>query len=178
MSAIPANSRQGRAGAPLIARKCTIGKSGASLAVNRMNYLKRAYIVLSCLWAVAIPVAAWTVANAHQPPAVASALTAYAIGVVICHQLPWRSFQLWGVQLPVCARCTGIYAASALMAAAARWLPPARQPAARNALILSALPTAATLAYEWTTGIAPSNIVRAIAGAPIGAAVAWVVVRL
>ncbi|MBU6997442.1 MAG: DUF2085 domain-containing protein [Theionarchaea archaeon] len=27
----------------------------------------------------------------------------------VCHQLPQRSFHIAGHQLPVCARCTGIY---------------------------------------------------------------------
>lgn len=27
-----------------------------------------------------------------------------------CHQEPWRSPNLWGVQVPLCARCLGIYA--------------------------------------------------------------------
>jgi uncharacterized membrane protein len=27
----------------------------------------------------------------------------------LCHQIPGRSFFLSGIQLPVCARCTGIY---------------------------------------------------------------------
>ena len=43
-------------------------------------------------------------------------------------------------------------------------------------LILAALPTAMTLVYEWTTGDMPSNAVRALAGAPLGAAIAFVVV--
>jgi uncharacterized membrane protein len=28
---------------------------------------------------------------------------------VVCHQLPSRSFSLWGQPLALCARCTGIY---------------------------------------------------------------------
>ena len=32
------------------------------------------------------------------------------IGSVVCHQMAERSFILGGKQLPVCARCTGIYA--------------------------------------------------------------------
>lgn len=28
----------------------------------------------------------------------------------ICHQIPERSFHLWGEPLAVCARCTGVYA--------------------------------------------------------------------
>ena len=34
----------------------------------------------------------------------------YGVGSFICHQLPDRSFHLAGFQLPVCARCMGIYA--------------------------------------------------------------------
>jgi hypothetical protein len=37
------------------------------------------------------------------------------------------------------------------------------------------LPTIVTLVYEWVTGDTPSNVVRAVAGAPLGAAVAFVV---
>jgi uncharacterized membrane protein len=31
------------------------------------------------------------------------------VGYAICHQLPERSFHMAGQQLPLCARCTGIY---------------------------------------------------------------------
>jgi uncharacterized membrane protein len=41
----------------------------------------------------------------------------YLAGSVICHQLPERSFFLTnGVQLPVCARCTGLYLGGLLAA--------------------------------------------------------------
>lgn len=33
----------------------------------------------------------------------------YQIGYAICHQLPERSFFVFDQQLPLCARCTGIY---------------------------------------------------------------------
>ena len=46
---------------------------------------------------------------------------------------------------------------------------------AARTLVFAALPTAATLAYEWSTSTAPSNVVRAIAGFPLGAAVAWAI---
>ena len=47
---------------------------------------------------------------------------------------------------------------------------------ARGLLVAAALPTAVTLIYEWTTGDTPSNAIRALAGAPLGAAVAFLVV--
>ena len=37
----------------------------------------------------------------------------FAVGSVVCHQLPERSFFLDGRQLPVCARCTGLYLSGA-----------------------------------------------------------------
>jgi hypothetical protein len=113
---------------------------------------------------------------------------------MVCHQRPERSFSLFGAQLPVCARCTGIYAGAALTAVVAwSWgnvsvRRPVLHPGwsmsavadglpadARRILLLSAAPTAATLLYEWTTGQTPGPWLRAASGAPLGAAVAWIV---
>src|SRR3954470_13491308 len=40
----------------------------------------------------------------------------FPVGQFMCHQRPERSFFLRGHQLPVCARCTGLYAGAALAA--------------------------------------------------------------
>ncbi|HYE84960.1 MAG TPA: DUF2085 domain-containing protein, partial [Vicinamibacterales bacterium] len=45
---------------------------------------------------------------------------AYAVGGVICHQQPERSFFWDGQQLPVCARCAGLYLSG--MGGAIAWL--------------------------------------------------------
>jgi uncharacterized membrane protein len=140
----------------------------------------------------------------------------YAIGSFVCHQLPERSWRLWTAQMPVCARCTGIYfgaAIAALMSVALRsperlalpvrervgrrkerepfkraghWKERepfrragrehVRRAAARATLALAALPSLATLFYEWTTGAMPSHALRFAAGIPIGVVVAWLVV--
>ena len=49
------------------------------------------------------------VLSPHLSPALAAAV--YAVGALICHQRPERSFHWDGAQLAVCARCTGIYSA-------------------------------------------------------------------
>ena len=36
-------------------------------------------------------------------------LSVYGLGSLLCHQLPERSYHLWAAQMPVCARCAGIY---------------------------------------------------------------------
>ena len=110
----------------------------------------------------------------------------YAAGSLICHQLPDRSFHLQGVQLPVCARCFGVYGGAAVgsvagaTAAGRRWLawwrPPATPPMNWIATALAALPTLATFALEWGFGWPISNAVRAVAALPLGFAVAFVVV--
>jgi hypothetical protein len=43
--------------------------------------------------------------------------------------------------------------------------------------LAAARPTAATLLYEWTSGVVPGHLIRAAAGASIGAVVAWLVVE-
>ena len=150
--------------------------------------LRRALLTGACVWGTVIPLAAFAATRpAGVPAAYGFALAVYAMGRVICHQLPARSFHLWGAALPVCARCTGIYAGAAAVAltvfvarvmpcrtVGSSDVPPAT---ARRVLIAALVPTALTLVFEWTTGTMPANWVRALAGFPIGAAAAWLIAR-
>jgi uncharacterized membrane protein len=144
--------------------------------------VRRLFGAAAVAWAAALPAA--TAAAAQTAPALPAYLGAalvYAVGAVVCHQLPGRSFHLWGRQMPVCARCTGIYLGAALVAVAgftrltpvrlATWI------ASRSAglAVIAAAPTVATLVVEWTTGSVPSNAVRAAAGVVLGAALAALV---
>jgi hypothetical protein len=154
-----------------------------------MSRLRSALIVLAVVWAVMVPMASFAASRStslFSSAGFAFALVVYRIGSLICHQRPERSFSLFGAQLPVCARCTGIYAGAALMAiigslrtrfAAPRPNPvgSAVPPTARRVLLIACLPTAATLLYEWTTGQTPGPWMRAASGALIGVAVAWIV---
>jgi uncharacterized membrane protein len=108
------------------------------------------------------------------PTAVATWL--YAIGGFICHQRSERSFHIEAAQLPVCARCLGIYAGAAVGAV---WrLTPGADPAlrARPVLMASAVPTLVTLLLEWADLWAATNLVRAVAGVPLGLAAAFVLI--
>jgi uncharacterized membrane protein len=104
----------------------------------------------------------------------------YALGSRICHQRPERSFHLFAAQLPVCARCAGIYAGAAvgsalmLSASVRERLSPISP---RTLLLAGALPTLVTLIMEWSGVWAGSNDVRAAAGLLLGVAVAFVVTR-
>jgi uncharacterized membrane protein len=126
-------------------------------------------------WVVLILTTPVALAHGRLPWAT---LPVYEIGGLVCHQRPERSFHLAGVQLPVCARCFGLYAAGAagLVLASIRR---ARISAAstRAALALAAVPIASTVALEWTGAIATSNLVRFLTGLPLGfvagAVVAW-----
>jgi len=137
-----------------------------------------AFVAATVAWALLLPIAAF----AASRPAASSfthmaAAVPYAIGAVVCHQRPARSFDLWSRQLPVCARCTGIYAGAALAVLCASAIVTKWRGAfsnARTLLIVAALPTFATLVYEWSAAV-PQNAVRAIAGVPLGAAVALVI---
>ena len=145
--------------------------------------LRRAFLAGSTIWAAAIPLAAFAASRPSAPAAVYGfALTVYAVGRIVCHQLPARSFHVWGMSLPVCARCTGIYvgaAATAVLLRGSRLRVRANRFGGRfepRLVLLAALaPTGATLIFEWTMGVTPANWVRALAGVPLGAAVAWAI---
>jgi len=154
--------------------------------------VRRVYPIAAIAWAALLPIATWLATRAHASTLThLSALAVYIVGAAVCHQKPERSFHLWGAQLPVCARCTGIYLGAALAVMLARRREPAgvqpqraalRTPAAdparvRAVMIACAIPTAATLLFEWTTGIMPANPIRFAAGLPIGAVVSWLVLR-
>lgn len=107
----------------------------------------------------------------------------YGLGSVICHQIPERSFHLAGIQLPVCARCLGLYAGAALGAAGhfglshTRWAARvfAMPRTARRLALVAAGPTVLTVVLEVAGLWQPNNLTRALAGIPFGGAVALVV---
>jgi uncharacterized membrane protein len=143
--------------------------------------LRRAFVAAAISWAVLLPIATWTAGRAHDSSLpYAFAFTMYGLASVVCHQKPERSLYLWATQMPVCARCTGIYAGGAVAALAAPLAAQARtrQPLLRALLVASVMPTAVTLVYEWTTGVMPAGWIRALAGFPMGAAVAWTVLSV
>jgi uncharacterized membrane protein len=115
---------------------------------------------------------------APRLPAAASALT-YGFGSLICHQLAARSFHVGAYQLPVCARCFGIYAGvaagAAIAAVGGAMLARLGPRQLRRLMAGSALPTAVTVAAEWAGVWHTSNAERCAAGVPLGVAVAVVV---
>ncbi|HEY6508586.1 MAG TPA: DUF2085 domain-containing protein [Vicinamibacterales bacterium] len=132
---------------------------------------------------LALATAAWTVAIVAGPWL--STVTGmvggwlYAAGSLVCHQRPERSFHLGAAQLPVCARCLGLYAGGAVgllawtIGARRRSPWPARQ--ATLALAMTGAPTAITVVTA-SVGLGdPSNLWRAGLAAPLGIASGLVV---
>ena len=128
----------------------------------------------------------WVAAILLAPLALAHGVTwlpaiVYEAAGLICHQRPERSFHLAGVQLPVCARCFGLYASGAMGALAAHVAGVAHGEAvsrqARAVLAIAAVPTALTVAAEWTGLAHPTSALRAISAVPLGAAAGWIFVH-
>ena len=108
----------------------------------------------------------------------------YGVGSFICHQIPERSFHLAGFQLPVCARCLGIYIGVS-GGAAYVWMRrnnggtalPGSAREFRWVAVVAAGPTLLTLALETAGAWSPSNNTRALAGLPLGLVVGLVVMN-
>lgn len=123
--------------------------------------------------------------QAPRHPGTQEALSSavYAAGSLVCHQRPDRSFHVDGAQLPVCARCLGLYVGGLGGALAWAWFAgvgrrarpradaTARSQAPRRALVLAAIPTIATVATATLGWWDPDNVVRALAAVPLGTAI-------
>jgi uncharacterized membrane protein len=135
--------------------------------------------------AIALASLAWLALLIFTPLAPSSLATVmYAAGAVICHQLPERSFYLAGFQIPVCARCLGIYAGAAVASSIhvlgafvpeSRWWRILAPRDARRVFFLAALPTLLTIALESGGMWRGTNTIRAIAGVVLGIGGALVV---
>ncbi len=155
-----------------------------------MPIVRRAYLAAAPAWVALLALAPFAATRVHASALThAFALAIYFVGSLVCHQKPERSFHAWGAQMPVCARCTGIYLGAAIglgFAGRSRsGLERSRSNARmergpvneRWALVLASVPTAATLLFEWATGATPSNAMRFAAGAPLGVVVSWLILR-
>jgi uncharacterized membrane protein len=136
--------------------------------------LAGALTVAAVVWAstiMLVPLAA------ESAPAVGA--TVYAVSSRICHQIPERSFVLSGNQMPVCARCAGLYVTGAL-GAVLGWLLVSRLDLRRRQLLVlaAAAPTAITWTLEFAGVMAFSNIARALAALPLGLVAGWVFVQM
>ena len=138
--------------------------------------LVRALVIGALVWVAAITLAPLAIASNRAVLSLGAA-GMYAAGARICHQRPERSFRIHGLPMPVCARCTGLYAGAAVAAPLALLLAAGLSSRrARRIAAVAALPTILTWSLE-VVGLAhPSNTVRAIAALPMGFAAAWLVI--
>jgi uncharacterized membrane protein len=155
--------------------------SSSSSAVALPHSLSwRLCSVAALLWAAALPLAAW-LREIQGGAASAFAFLIYSVASVVCHQRPDRSFHLAALPLPVCARCAGIYAGAAVVAL---WALLGHRYSCRSSkharawLAAAAAPVALSLLYEWGTGHAPSNIIRAATGLLVGSVAGAIVLAL
>ncbi len=145
-----------------------------------------ALLVGATLWAMTLVAAPYLAARGTRVehvgfefrPYILRAVTlVYVLGGAVCHQRPERSFHVGAVQFPVCARCFGLYAAAPLGLVLGRvgaaWTRGSFGP--RGLLLLSAVPTAATLVGEWSGLVPMASWTRAVASAPLALVAGWVV---
>jgi hypothetical protein len=130
--------------------------------------------VLAVAWAGLVLAAPWLGSGVLGAPGAWISAGSYCAGALLCHQQAARSFHLAGAQLPVCARCAGLYVSGAL-GVAIGWLGGSRRgrirpEAWRVALAVSVAPTLLTVALEWWRPLGVPASWRAAAAVPAGLA--------
>jgi len=146
--------------------------------------LAAVFVAAACLWTAVLLAVPYASARWSGSRGVAAAsASVYLGGTFLCHQRAERSFHPWGVRMPVCARCFGLYASASVGAAIGLLvLMLRREPrrsrdvrATRRVVILAALPTAIVWLVEWVGWAQPPASARAALAVPLGAAIGWLV---
>ena len=142
------------------------------------KWMPATFLLSSTLWAAVLISVPYVVRrDDSSPQLLRGASVVYLLGSLICHQRAERSFHPWGVPVPVCARCEGIYLAAPfsiaiVFARRRRDDALASRTRCRRLIVFASVPTMMTLAWEWSGGGMTPGIVRALAGAALGAAIA------
>ncbi len=136
----------------------------------------KALVAGALVWPIALGAA--LAARVHGEAPIVTGVMYFAASRV-CHQRPERSFHWHDIGWPVCGRCSGLYLGGAAGAVAAAWSLRRRRRATRvlTWLAAAAVPTAITIALEWTALAPVTNAARGLAALPLGALVAFVIVR-
>ena len=144
-------------------------------------WLARGFLVATVAWMLMLVMVPFLLARGTGARAVTAASAGtYLVWSIVCHQRPDRSFRLWGVQMPVCARCAGLYLGAvvgALLAGGrrgARVTASMASPALRVLVLAAAVPTGVTWLAEAVGWLPFACGLRAVAAVPLGAAVTWV----
>jgi len=134
------------------------------------------------VWMVALLVSAvWLLAVITPPLLLTSGISAspiYTFFGYICHQIPERSFHLFGYQFAVCSRCFGVYAGLLLGILTYRlWRPvDSVEPLPRFWLFLSMVP----IGIDWSLGVfgiwENTHFTRFVTGLILGVACAVFIV--
>ncbi len=100
----------------------------------------------------------------------------YRFFSIFCHQLPFRSLFLNGIQMPVCARCAAIYSATGVGLIFLRLRGYGAREFKVNWLLFAALlaPTAIDGATQWMGWRESTNLLRLATGVPYGLAYAYI----
>jgi len=134
----------------------------------------KALVIGSIVWPILLASAAW--ARIDRSPSGWPSLV-YLAASRVCHQRPERSFHTAGVKWPVCGRCSGLYLAAPAGALLGAVVFARRRYSPIRLLVIAAIPTAITLGLEWPHLADVTNLHRFLAALPLGAAIAYVLVR-
>ena len=138
--------------------------------------IARALCVAAVVWSAAIWLAPLALTVDPDTFAIAASLP-YGLASLVCHQRPERSFMVGTIPWAVCARCAGLYLATAAGVAVTPWAPAVRTVDAatwqrwRMALVLAAVPSIVSWLLEAAGAWSPGNAVRSWLAVPFGLAI-------
>ena len=138
-------------------------------------------VVSTCGWVVLL--VASPLAFTHVEPGrmvYGAAALVYGAASWICHQRPERSFHIEGIQLPVCARCFGLYVGASWGTCVLwwnLWKPSGDLPRWRRALVATGAIAMSSFLIEWG-GVQPGNALRAATAVPCGVVIGALVVAV